>query len=113
MKTHSGVLKASLSVISVMLLITGCPMPTFTKLEDNQYSIVDLPDFPLMGDVLMSGTGTEFENRRQNLIQRARKYCRKYGKVAAIESIKAVPPLHEGDSGIEVIFSCLKDLSIN
>lgn len=114
MRTYTRVLQGSLLVIIVMLVLNGCLKSTFTELEDNKYSIVDYPDFPLMaGDDWMLGRGTAFEARRQNIIKRAEEYCGKYGKVAAIESIEAVPPFHEGDSGVLVTFSCFSDSSVD
>ena len=110
MNTYNNIMQGSVLTISVMLLLNGCSGFTVTELEENQYSVGYSPDFfPIMGDVWMPGTGAAFETRRQNLIKGATKYCEKHGKVAAIESINAVPPFLEGDSGVLVIFSCISN----
>ncbi len=114
MKTQIVILQSWLLAISIMILLSGCAEFTVSELEGNQYSIGSYPEsFPLWGSVFIPGTGTAFETRRQNLIRKAKQYCDKSGKIAQITSIKAVPPFQEGDSGIEVIFSCFPKSSID
>ena len=115
MQTYRKIQKVSLFLIVVVLSLTSCSRFTVTELENNRYSIGSYPHFsPIWGDILlMPETGASFENRRQKVIQRIEKYCEKHGRIVEIESIKAVPPFHEGDSGVEVIFSCFSDPSTN